>query len=108
LSGGPRINVSGERPTEIGVDAGDLRWRELERRREALWMEQRRLGDLIAATMPTTAAGVAIVAAVLLEWHRETGEGHYYETDQSAGQTLARHILANTPPEVLRRAGLAA
>ena len=72
-----------------------------------------RMWDLeneIAATAPTSPEGLAIVATVLLihyDQHREPFE-HWgtLENDTVAGAHVARYVLATTPPDVLRRAGL--
>ena len=73
-------------------DKGDL-----ERRK---WRSRNRF----ISTPPTTAEGLALVATVQLMWHGEVEDAQMLEA--CAGATLARHILAATPADVLQRAGL--
>ena len=78
---------------EAESDKGDLKRRK--------WA----LEEQIAVTPPTTAEGLALVATVQLMWHGEVAEDAQM-LEARAGATLARHILAETPADVLQRAGL--
>jgi hypothetical protein len=70
--------------------------------------------DVILRTVPVSPEGAAIVATVLLEnWdeqdavaQRAYGSPAYRDPEKAGGDSLAQHILANTPADVLRRAGL--
>jgi hypothetical protein len=69
------------------------------------------LEKLIGRTPPTTPEGAAIIAAMIIAGHKmmyPDGRGmDWIEPEDRAGDTLARHLLAATPADVLRRAGLA-
>ena len=72
---------------------------------DPLFTRQCDLEELIVTTPPTTAEGLAIVAAASLSFHDFDARP---EVDGAGAVTMAGYILAHTPPDVLRRAGVEA